>query len=116
VASGDYRGFGELPSARARAFAVYGRDDGTIALEKATGAYQVDPDGPGAAAPFRLANPDFTSRSLQGNAVLRWEWRPGSELYLVWQQLRSGFVPEGQFDLDRVTGRCSVGLPPTYSW
>lgn len=104
VASGNYRNFGELPAARARTFAVYGRDAGIIALENTAGAYQVDPDGAGAAAPFLLANPDFTSRSLQGNAVLRWEWRPGSELYLVWQQLRSGFVPEGQFDLGRDTG------------
>jgi hypothetical protein len=32
---------------------------------------------------------DFTVRSLKGNAVLRWEYRPGSTLYLVWTQRRS---------------------------
>lgn len=31
---------------------------------------------------------DFRVRSLRGNAVLRWEYRPGSTLYLVWQQGR----------------------------
>ena len=29
--------------------------------------------------------------SLQGNAVLRWEYRPGSTLFFVWQQDRSDF-------------------------
>lgn len=31
---------------------------------------------------------DFRVRSLRGNSVLRWEYRPGSTLYLVWQQKR----------------------------
>ena len=34
-------------------------------------------------------DPDFTVASLKGNAVLRWEYRPGSTLYLVWTQKRS---------------------------
>ena len=33
---------------------------------------------------------DFNVRSFRSNAVLRWEWRPGSTLFLVWQQDRSG--------------------------
>ncbi|HEY5218963.1 MAG TPA: hypothetical protein VIJ16_04095 [Gemmatimonadaceae bacterium] len=37
-------------------------------------------------------------RSQRGNTVLRWEYRPGSALYLVWQQQRSGFAPQGGVD------------------
>jgi len=33
-------------------------------------------------------NPNFHRRSLQGNTVLRWEFRPGSALFLVWTQSR----------------------------
>ncbi|NKB69923.1 MAG: hypothetical protein GKR89_22855 [Candidatus Latescibacteria bacterium] len=33
-------------------------------------------------------NPDFRRRSLQSNLVLRWEYRPGSTLFLVWSQAR----------------------------
>jgi hypothetical protein len=40
---------------------------------------------------------DTTLRSLVGNAVLRWEWRPGSTLYLAWQQNRSEFGGDGSF-------------------
>jgi hypothetical protein len=33
-------------------------------------------------------NPDFENRSMRSNLVLRWEYRPGSTLFLVWQQSR----------------------------
>ena len=33
-------------------------------------------------------NRDFHWRSLRGNTVLRWEFRPGSTLFLVWTQSR----------------------------
>jgi hypothetical protein len=38
---------------------------------------------------LRLDDPDFNLRSFRSNVVLRWEWRPGSTLFLVWQQDRS---------------------------
>ncbi|MFC1525701.1 DUF5916 domain-containing protein [Candidatus Latescibacterota bacterium] len=33
-------------------------------------------------------NPDFSRRALRSNLVLRWEYRPGSTLFLVWQMNR----------------------------
>jgi hypothetical protein len=50
-------------------------------------------------------NDDFTFMSLRGNAVLRWEYRPGSALFVVWQQDRGGEVDDGRFHLrDNVSG------------
>jgi hypothetical protein len=46
------------------------------------------------AAPY---NPDFNFKSLRGNAVLRWEYLPGSTLYVVWTQSRSRSDPTGDF-------------------
>ncbi len=37
---------------------------------------------------FSFPERDFTIRSLKLNGVLRWEYRPGSTLFLVWQQGR----------------------------
>ena len=48
---------------------------------------------------FPCPNPDFNVRSLRGNAVLRWEYRPGSTVYLVWQQRRFGTALYGETDL-----------------
>jgi hypothetical protein len=44
---------------------------------------------------------DFNLRSLRGNAVLRWEWRQGSTLYVAWQQHRADIAPYGDFGLGR---------------
>jgi hypothetical protein len=53
--------------------------------------------------PYTGAVPDldFNLRSLRGNAVLRWEWRQGSTLYVAWQQRRSDIAPYGDFALGR---------------
>lgn len=42
-------------------------------------------------------NPDFSVRSFRTTNVLRWEYRPGSVLFVVWQQGREGFLPDGTF-------------------
>ncbi len=41
-----------------------------------------------AADTFTLTNRDFNVLSFRSNVVLRWEWRPGSTLFVVWQQDR----------------------------
>ncbi len=46
-------------------------------------------------------NPDFNFKSLRGNAVFRWEYLPGSTLFLVWTQDRSDVDNAGDFDLGR---------------
>ena len=35
---------------------------------------------------LEVGNPDFSFIQFRSNMVLRWEYRPGSELYLVWSQ------------------------------
>jgi hypothetical protein len=42
--------------------------------------------------------PDFNWTSFNSNVILRWEYRPGSTLYLVWAQSRDRSGPEGDFD------------------
>ncbi len=93
IASGAYTRFKEFRRPRSLDRAVYGVDTGTISY--ASGAYTVDPDGAGPAAPFSFGNPDFTFRSLRGSAVLRWEYSPGSTIYFVWTQTRSASDPFG---------------------
>ncbi|HEX2201777.1 MAG TPA: DUF5916 domain-containing protein, partial [Longimicrobium sp.] len=44
---------------------------------------------------------DFTALSLRGNAVLRWEYRPGSALFFVWQQERADETIDGSFDFSQ---------------
>jgi len=65
-------------------------------------AIVVDPDGPGGPAPAQeIDDPNFSLASLRGNAVLRWEYLPGSTLFLVWTQNRSDTETIGAFDTGR---------------
>jgi hypothetical protein len=47
----------------------------------------------GAAPGFEIADPDFSDRELHLNLLLRWEFLPGSTLFLVWTHSRSADVP-----------------------
>ena len=63
-------------------------------------------------AAVRADDQDFNVQSLRSNVVLRWEWRPGSTLYLVWQQDRDRTDPIGErVNLGDVFG--SVSEPGT---
>jgi hypothetical protein len=84
LSNGRYRRFKELARSRSFDFDVYGREVGSIS--RSGGTYEVDPSGGGGV--FSFSDPDFSAKSLRGNAVLRWEYLPGSVLYLVWTQTR----------------------------
>ena len=60
----------------------------------------VDFDGDGL-ADDSFSDQSFNVRSLIGNAVVRWEYRPGSTLFLVWQRRQRDRVRLGDFDLSR---------------
>ncbi len=91
AASGRFYGFGELAAAGSRELRTYGEAPGTSIEEGPDGAYAVT-DGDAA---FALDQPDFNVRSLRSNLVLRWEWLPGSTLFLVWQQDRATSTERG---------------------
>jgi len=77
VSAGDYSNFKELVDGRA---AVYG--DRYRPLEY-------------------TGNPDFNIRSFRTTNVLRWEYKPGSALFLVWQAGKQGYENVGDFRFGR---------------
>ena len=73
MSAGDYTGFKELGNGRA-----LGHENRYAPL---------DYDG----------DPDFKVLSFRTTNVMRWEFKPGSTLFVVWQQDREGFRPKGTF-------------------
>lgn len=85
ISSGEYTNYKELSRPKSRDFLIYGQNGSTFSPETRL----ADPDGTGPAPAIELPENDFNFKSLRGNAVLRWEYRPGSVLYLVWTQRRA---------------------------
>ena len=116
IASGDYFDFKEFDTPRAGAFSVYGRDRGSITeTPGANGGdpstITIDPDGNGPAAAMEFSNPDFNFRSLRGNAVFRWEFRPGSVMYVARAHSRATSLSTGNFNFGRDLGGMFENVP-----
>jgi len=75
--------------------------DGSTCVDQDRRRY-MDFDGNGV-ADYALDDRDFNVRSLIGNAVLRWEFRPGSRIYFVWQRQQRDRSFDGTFDFGRDT-------------
>ena len=99
IASSRFSNFGEFNNPGEFSFDRYGVDEGTI-TKTGNGDFDVDIDNNGS-TDFEFNRSDFTFRSIQGNAVFRWEYKPGSTFFLVWQQQRDGSIDNGRFDFGR---------------
>jgi hypothetical protein len=51
------------------------------------------------------SSPDFNFKQFRSNLVIRWEYDPGSVVFLVWSQERTDFVSDGSFRFGRDFGR-----------
>jgi hypothetical protein len=101
ISSGDFTNYKELAIPRTYDFNVYGENGSTLDKNNLT----VDPDGSGPAAAFQIDDPNFNFISLRGNAVLRWEYMPGSVLFLVWTQTRADDDGIGNFRFNHSINR-----------
>ena len=48
---------------------------------------------------YHFNQPDFNVKDFLSNMVIRWEYLPGSTIYLVWSQTRNQSVSDGNFNL-----------------
>lgn len=97
VSTEKYSEFKELKRGNSYDFLIYGQEQSTLISH--SDSIRVDPDGSGPAGSFLIRKKDRETRSLRGNSVLRWEFLPGSTLYLVWTQSRYFEGSNSQFEL-----------------
>lgn len=98
IVSGEYGEFKELRAPRTYEFVEYGQ---RLLFDPGSNEYTVVPDGTRASNVFTFNNPNFNFRSVRGSAVLRWEFRPGSAFYAVWNENRAETASFGDFRLRR---------------
>jgi hypothetical protein len=108
VSTARFSEYKALRAPRTFAFDVFGRDRGTIET-LSDGRVRIDPDAGGAQPPFTLGDnaneTSFVSRAIRVNGVIRWEYRSGSAIYLVWQQTRDGSAALDDASLLSYVGR-----------
>ena len=65
--------------------------NGQISYDSNSGSYFVD-ENMDTTSEYSFGNPDFSFIQFQSNLVARWEYIPGSEVFLVWSKglTRSG--------------------------
>jgi len=110
ISAGKYTDFKNITQPDAGKFRdrfhTFGPDE--ITFNQETNSYTIN-DGISDAS---VSNPDFNFRQFRSNLVIRWEYLPGSTLYLVWSQGRTSSDTNGLFsygndlkDLFRITPR-----------
>ncbi|MCY3556082.1 MAG: DUF5916 domain-containing protein [Gemmatimonadetes bacterium] len=107
LSSGDYLNYKQLLRASSFDFDILG--EGTRSYIDPTDGYRyLDFDGDGM-PDINFSDRDFNIQSLRMNVVLRWEYRPGSRVFLVWQQTRSERDENGTLDIGRDFGNLFGG-------
>lgn len=100
TSTGGYTRLKSVIASRADAYAdrfhVFAPDE----LSLADNVYSVDRDGDGMAE-FSFDRPDFNFRELRSNLVMRWEYLPGSTVFVVWSHARASDDITGAFALGR---------------
>jgi hypothetical protein len=77
--------------------------DQEITFNEEEDFYYVDEDEDGI-SDYSFENPDFSFFEFRSNLVLRWEYIPGSVVFLVWSQNMAGDDNHGSFDFPEVYG------------
>ena len=93
VSSGRYSEFKQVDDPKGKRYADRFN---SLKTEIVSGGYEVDIDGDETAEFVR--NPDFNFKQFRSNVVLRWEYRSGSTLFVVWSHGRQHFDPIGEFN------------------
>jgi len=102
IASGAYSDFKTVadPSATEYGDRFAALDPVLVTPGNPADGYRLDLDGDGTLE--ALDNPDFHLQQFRSNVVLRWEYRPGSTVFVVWSQGRDLFTEgSGDFDFGR---------------
>ena len=107
VSAGEYAAFKRITAPRADLYEHrYHEFTSTeISYDQQGEVYQIDENSDGQ-VDYSIEQPNFNFRQFRSNLIVRWEYIPGSTMYLVWSQSRTGFTSDGQFsfqrDLDRL--------------
>ena len=102
ISAGKYMDFKRITEPDADRFAnrYHQFAQNEISFDSNINNYAIDENGDGN-TDYMFDNPNFNFRQFRSNFVVRWEYSPGSTLFLVWSQGRTGSDGDGTFDYGR---------------
>jgi hypothetical protein len=100
ISSGKYSAFKRVTDPHAATYSDRFQEYGEDQIALVDGEYQIDEDADGS-VDYTVGGPDFNFKDFNSNLVLRWEFQPGSTIFVVWSQARTGFDRVGRFDVGR---------------
>ena len=96
IATGEYSNYKDVVDPQASDYNDRYRTFTAAETTVADSSVMLDGDGDGV-PDLTVALPDFSFGQLRSTFVTRWEYRPGSSLFLIWNHNRTSFTEEGQF-------------------
>jgi hypothetical protein len=102
ISAGEYSQFKRVTNSRAAQYEDRFREftEDEISYDIDEELYRVDENGNGI-IDYTFDLPDFNFKQFRSNLVIRWEYRAGSILYLVWSQAATLEDSYGDFALSR---------------
>jgi len=97
VASGNYYDHKYITTPLAEEYSNRFHTYTTEEIHPVDGYYEIDEDTDGD-IDYGFGNSDFNYQFFLSNLVIRWEYNPGSSLYIVWSQSRNFYNESGQLD------------------
>jgi len=98
ISAGKYSYFKHITDSRAEEYhnRFHQFADNEINYDPEKGLFNIDENHDGM-IDYSFENPNFNFLQFRSNLVIRWEYSPGSAIYLVWSQGRTGSFPTGDF-------------------
>ncbi|HSJ23818.1 MAG TPA: DUF5916 domain-containing protein [Longimicrobiales bacterium] len=102
ISAGRFNSFMEATDPRADRFAdrYTTWSEAQLSFDGDAGVYRVDRNNDGT-TDLTFGNPDFNFKQMRTNAVVRWEYRPGSALFVVWGHGRTAEDEFGDYQIRR---------------
>jgi len=94
VSSGEYYSYKQVHEPLAKKIDERFRDVPVVDNGDGTLGGDIDNDG---ISDLNFDKPDFSARQLRSTLVVRWEYRPGSVIYLAWQHGREQSFNDGTY-------------------
>ena len=98
IATGDYQNFKKITSSRAKNYdnRYTTFESNQLKYIEEDELYELDENSDGT-PDYSIDNPNFKVFQLKSNFVARWEYTPGSTIYLVWSQNKNDYITDGPF-------------------